>query len=84
MKKIFGIGIDCAPGMPRPNVYADHISKNIFNGARYTITSKCFGHWEFRFEEGFYPTERQRNDSWAYLTSLYKVGLIRYADQGGL
>lgn len=80
----FGIGIDCAPGTPRPDVYANYISENFFNGAKYTITSKLFGHWEFQFEEGFYPTEEQRKQSWDYLVKKYNSGLIRYADQGGL
>lgn len=81
--KRFGIGIDCAPGKPRPDVYADHISKNIFH-ASYVVTSKLFGHWEFLFEKGFYPNEEQRKQSWDYIKEKYNSGLIRYADQGGL
>lgn len=82
--KRFGIGIDCEPCMPRPDVYADYIRDNFFDGTPYEITSKLFGHWEFAFKEGFYPTEDQKKASWDYLVDQYNLGLIRYADQGGL
>ena len=80
----FGIGIDCTPCTPRPDTYADYIKDNFFDGTPYVITSKFFGHWEFAFEKGFYPTEEQRKSSWNYLTKMYNLGKIRYADQGSL
>ena len=82
--KQWGIGIDCPPFTPRPDVYADYIKNNIYDGVEYEITSKFFGHWEFSFKKGWYPTEEQRKASWDYLTEQYNNGMIRYADQGGL
>jgi len=73
------INIDCAPGTQRPDVYFEHIWKNILGHTEDApeSVSKFFGNWKWIDIE---VTEEQQSEIGKYLKDCYSKGLIRYAD----
>lgn len=70
--------IDCAPGEPRPDVYAREVFNTI--GKEYAEpNSKFFGNWTWFIDIEKEPWEKAKDTVGAYLKKLYNAGKIRYA-----
>lgn len=75
------VGIDCAPGSPRPDSYIGKVFEK-FGVTPSEPISKCFGAWTWEFES----TEQTYRDNkvWLkeYMDGLYNSGRIRGAEWG--
>lgn len=69
--------IDCAPGMPRPNVYYEDICEKILHIKPTEPLSTFFGAWTWKVD---YESEEQRKKVGEFLSKCYKANLIRYGE----
>lgn len=91
---MFNVEIGCAPGNPRPNVYLNLLitkllDSEIDNDIKDTVknwinnepTVKCFGDWEWHFNETLSKENKQslNKNILTILQSFYNLGYIRYA-----
>lgn len=70
------VEIDCEPFAPRPNVYFEHIWKEILKRTDPVPepVSKFFGNWTWDVEY----TEDEQSEVAEYIKDLYHKGNIRY------
>ena len=70
------VEIDCEPFAPRPNVYFEHIWKEILKRTDPVPepVSKSFGNWTWDVEY----TEDEQSEVAEYIKDLYHKGNIRY------
>lgn len=70
------VEIDCAPGEPRPDLYFEHIWKNILKRSEEVPqpVSKFFGNWTWEVRY----TKDEQSKVAEYIKDLYHCGCIRY------
>ena len=75
-------GIDCAPGTPRPEIYAKRVFEKL-GVESVTPYSKCFGAWEWNIElDDTFDFDSFSSWMKSEMDRLYNTGNIRGAQWG--
>lgn len=73
------IGIDCAPGMPRPETYTERVREILDVNTLGPVQSKLFGAWTWKLtvELESDDVDKKVQEIQEYFVSIYEKGFVR-------